>query len=150
MFFWGRCSLTAYAGLSPACVQGLEDRPPFLDFGPMPCGKRFGCLLFAGKGSAPYSASRDNTAGSANASTVAAASLAITSFDVRLGAYNPLQLIYRAPVPASSTVGMSGAAGKRVLSVTAKALTIPERTCVLHKLLTPDYGKMSPFTIHGT
>jgi len=30
-------------------VQGLEDRPPFLDFGFMPCGKRFGCLLFAWK-----------------------------------------------------------------------------------------------------
>jgi hypothetical protein len=37
----------AWAGLLLLAVQSLEDRPPFFDFGFMPCSKCVGCLLFA-------------------------------------------------------------------------------------------------------
>jgi hypothetical protein len=66
-----------------------------------------------GKISWPSSASRDRTVGSASASTVAALSFQTASFGVRLGTQSALQReTYHPGRPASSTVGMSGAASK--------------------------------------
>src|SRR5262249_31342097 len=66
------------------------------------------------------SASRARTLGLAKVSTVAALSLAMMSFDVRAGAQKPNQILAsRFGNPASSTVGISGAAARRRLAETA-------------------------------
>jgi hypothetical protein len=49
MFFRAAARKLRGHGLVLLAVQGLEDRPPFLDFGFMPCTERVGCLLFAWK-----------------------------------------------------------------------------------------------------
>jgi hypothetical protein len=70
----------------PLDVRGLDDRPPFLDFGSLERAECLRCLLLARKISCPISASRARTAGSSNASFAAALSLLMTSIGVRLGA----------------------------------------------------------------
>src|SRR5262249_19237889 len=66
----------------------------------------------------PKSASRSFTLGSANAWATALLSLISMGLGVPLGAHMPDQTeTWRPGTPASSTVGISGAAGNRVLAV---------------------------------
>src|SRR5262249_13771387 len=79
-----------------------------------------GVCCSRGEISSPRSASRARTAGSAKASTIAAFSLPMTLLGVPLGAQYAYQCEMWSPAsPASSTVGIPGAAAKRVLVVTA-------------------------------
>ena len=79
-----------------------------------------GVCCSRGKISCPRSASRLRTAGSAKASTTAALSLAMTLFGVAFGAQMRVPGRDVEPgSPASSTVGISGAAAERLLAVTA-------------------------------
>src|ERR1700687_428916 len=70
--------------------------------------------------SGPICSIRARTPGSAKLSTIAALILPSTGGGVPLGAHTPVQTdVWNAGNPASSTVGMSGAAGIRVFEVTA-------------------------------
>jgi hypothetical protein len=76
------------------------------------------CLSGAGR-STPTSPRRFFTAGSASVSTTAALSFAITSLGVPFGTQSPDHTATLNPgSPASPAVGISGAAGKRLVSVT--------------------------------
>ena len=78
----------------------------------------------------PRLASRRCTLASAKASTTAAFSLMTISLGVRLGAQSANQIEkYNPANPASSIVGISGAAARRLLAVMANALIRPARTC---------------------
>ena len=101
-------------------VGRLDDGPPFLDFGLLKGAERGRCLLVARGISRPWSTMRERTAGSARASTTAALSLAITLLGAPLGTHSPHHReMWNPGRPASSTVGISGAAASRVLAVTA-------------------------------
>jgi hypothetical protein len=79
-----------------------------------------GVCCSRGKNSSPRSANRRRTAGSAIASTAAAFSLPMMSLGVPLGAHNETQDVKYAPAaPASSTVGMLGAASRWLLAMNA-------------------------------
>src|SRR5262245_33332866 len=73
-----------------------------------------------GKTSSPRSERRARSAGSANVCTTVALSLSMIGLGVPLGAQRPCQFeIWNSGNPASSTVGMSGAAVNRLFAVTA-------------------------------
>src|SRR5262245_37714147 len=68
----------------------------------------------------PSPARRSRTVGSASASMAAVVSLRMASCGVPLGTHSPYQVeMYTPGAPASSTVGMSGAAASRLADVTA-------------------------------
>jgi hypothetical protein len=85
-------------------------------------------LLFARRKLHATSRKRLCVAGSVKAAATAALSLAMTGLGVPLGAHIPCQNGKCRPgVPASSTVGTSGAGKKRCLAMTAKTLNLPAR-----------------------
>ena len=92
-------------------VGGLDDRPPFRDFGLLPGAERF--RRRAGRAGGicrPRFSSCLRTAGSSSASTAAALSFAMISFGVPFGTQSPdHSVMWKPGRPASSTVGMSGA-----------------------------------------
>src|SRR5262245_30265743 len=105
--------------LLDADARRPDDRPPPLDVGLVHGGERLRVCRSRGKISCPRSVSRARTAGSAKVSTTAALSLATTLAGMPLGPKNPCQLITWKPGrPASSALGMSGAAARRLLSAT--------------------------------
>src|SRR5262249_33649204 len=80
-------------------------------------------------------------------SIAAIVSLRIASGGVPFGTHSPYHVeIYTPGAPASSTVGMSGAAANRLFEVTAYALTPPLRTCGRAVMALSDVRSLCPAT----
>src|SRR5215831_11832907 len=113
---------------SIACADpgGLDDRAPLVDFGLKQRCEFLGVELST---TTPSGSNRALTAGSDNAVTVAAFSLAMISGGVLAGTNSAYQDdTSKAGTPDSAMVGSSGAVGKRFSVVTASPRSCPERT----------------------
>jgi hypothetical protein len=108
----------------------LDDRPPLVDLGFLEARNASGVCCSRAGFSSPNSWNLRVTAGSDSVSTITALSRAAASFGVPFGTQTPYQSEAPKPGrPASSAVGMSGAAPLRVFDVIANGLIAPAFTC---------------------
>src|SRR5262249_44065822 len=106
--------------LFPLDVRGLEDRPPLLDLGLVVGRERLRILILARRNVLAEIAEPLAHASIGQGVDNGAIEFGMMSFGVPLGHQSACQIAMCSPgTPASSTVGMSGAAARRALSVTA-------------------------------